>query len=83
MQIELGYTDIFSLEPVDDQNRPFGIKKRLFKEYKKQKQLEAEAVGESVDLQDEKVKYEGKDEIISDDISVREMNKLKAGNFSI
>lgn len=62
----MGYTDIFSLEPVDEDLRPYNLKSRVFKEFKDMKKREREMYGEAVDVNDEQAKLEGK----NDDISV-------------
>lgn len=51
MQIELGYTDLFSLEPVDIHNRKFSDKAPNFFEYIKAKNQQKYAEGIDVDLE--------------------------------
>jgi hypothetical protein len=45
MQLELGYTDLFSLEPVDSSNRKFSDKYPTFIEFIKAKNLAEEEQG--------------------------------------
>ena len=50
MQIELGHTDLFSLEPVDGQNRKYSDKRPIFTEFIKVKNQEREEDGVDIDL---------------------------------
>lgn len=50
MQIELGYTDLFSLEPVDTRNRKFSDKATNFIEFIKARNQQKVEEGMDVDL---------------------------------
>jgi hypothetical protein len=50
MQLELGFTDLFSLEPVDECNRKFSDKYPTFIEYIKAKNLAEQEQGQVIDL---------------------------------
>lgn len=50
MQIELGYTDLFSLEPVDEDLRKFSDKDPVYKEFVDMRIKELEEKGEDINV---------------------------------
>ena len=84
MQIELGYTDLFSLEPVDIQLRPFSHKKKVFKEFMDAKERQRKYIGEVVDILNDAHKFEGREDSYDDDFKFhaqKKAGKSESSNF--
>lgn len=62
MQVELGHSDLFSLEPVDEDNRKLSDKKVQFKEFIEWQNNNIEQQGLAVDINDNADEEKSEDE---------------------